>query len=187
MVKRVRGAAVGIGVTIGFLALLAIAAKKTNVGDFLQSSLRGFGQNVGEGITAPFTGIVEGVTLGASNLGESAASLSEGFQRSVSKTLGFGDKVFSELNPTGEDTSVQPGKTQLDLSKFFSNTAISNRIAQTTKASAGTGKPLEIGGTRFGEGFEFGGFGSAEAQETALQKAIRESAEQFPQFFNAGG
>lgn len=97
MVKKVRGLAISTGVTVAFLIGLALVAKKTNVGDFFQSSLRGFGSNVGEALTNPFQGLLEGLTSGGSGLGESAVNLSEGFQKSVSSTLGGGFNVFSEF------------------------------------------------------------------------------------------
>ncbi len=105
MVKKIRGIAISTGVTIGFLVLLAIAAKKTNVGNFLQESLKGFGLNVGQGITAPFTGILDGLTIGGEGLGKSAVSLSEGFQKSVSSTLGGGENVFSDFG--SQTTSLE--------------------------------------------------------------------------------
>jgi len=173
MVKSVRSAGISIGVTLGFLALLAIAAKKTNIGSFLQESLKGFGVNVGKGITAPFQGIVEGVTSGGQGLGEAAASLSEGFQKSVSATLGGGANVFSEFGKTGSaNTQPKAEIPQLDINKFFSDSAIKNRINLITSQQSSNPKISS-----------FGGFGSAITQETALEKAIAESKRKHPEFF----
>lgn len=91
----------GVGITIGVLLLAVFVAKRFNLGGQIVQGLGGFGQAAGLAITAPFQGLLQGVTAGAGGLGETAASLSEGFQRSVSSTLGFGPLLFSETQGFG--------------------------------------------------------------------------------------
>lgn len=107
MVKKVRGIAISAGTTIAFLALLAFAAQRTNIGDTLQQALRGFGSNVGRGITAPFTGLVEGVNIGGQDLFGSAVEASEAFQRGLT-----GGSLFSEI--LGGDSAQSDPKASIE-------------------------------------------------------------------------
>ena len=185
---------------MGILILAIFAAKKFNLGDKIISGFTGFGSTIGQSITGIPTGFLAGLTGGGEGLGKQAASLSEGFQRSIIETLFGKSLLFSETQGFGGTGQVggtvsggaaaqpsnivptAPPRSQIiDLSKFFSDLAVKRRIAgQITKATPRldtSGEGFIFGGT------PFGGFGSAIKAETALQKAIRESAERFPQFF----
>ena len=74
MVKKVRSLAFGTGVTIALLLGAIILARKTNAGGTIVEGLQGFGRATGQAITAPFTGLVTGVSEGAGHQGLSRAS-----------------------------------------------------------------------------------------------------------------
>lgn len=154
--KRVRRAAVGVGITVGVLAGLTLLFRYTNAGKYVTDSLRGFGQNVGLGVVAPFTGIVEGVTVGAGALGEAAKAASEGFQKSVSETLGGGFNVFSEFGkiiggqnnaeqqPPKQDTQPLPTDNPRPGNTEKRPTAPNTQVkppTTTTKPTTATTKP----------------------------------------------
>ena len=103
------------------------------------------------------------------DLGLEAVKISENFQRFVS-----GGNLFSDPVDTSVILAEASGGLSVprfDISKLFTGANVTARI-EASKARAAEGA-----------GTAFGGFGSALAQETALQKAIRESAERFPEFF----
>jgi len=185
-----------VAIVAGLIIGAALLSKKFDVGNTITDSLRGFGSGVGQSITAPFQGIVEGLTAGGEGLGNSALDLSEGLQKSISSTLGGGFNVFSNFGQGSGGGSVTPafvpsrntGSNVLDIGKFFSTDAIENRInnaigANTPQGIRTTGTSGITGTLRDLSPGGFGGFGSAVNQETALQKAIAESREANPQFF----
>ena len=94
-----------VGIVVGLIIGAALISKKFDLGNTTIGALSGFGQSVGAGILAPIQGLLDGITLGGEGLGLSAVSLSEGFQKSVSNTLGGGENVFSEF---GNDDIIAP-------------------------------------------------------------------------------
>jgi len=97
--KNVAKIAIAGGIILGAVYL----ARRYNVGSSIVSGLRGFGESVGQSVTAPFQGLLSGLTTGGQGLGEQAQALSEGFQRSVSSVFGGGFNVFSEFGQRLDD------------------------------------------------------------------------------------
>ena len=130
MVKRVRGLVFSTGVTIGLLALAAIAAQRTNVGQTIQEALRGFGLNVGRGITAPFTGLVEGVNIGGQELFGSAIEAGEAAQKGLFG--GLLSDIFDGSAQTSDKPSIDSLAEKLTQSFNVSERPQLAQIAQTS-------------------------------------------------------
>jgi len=193
----VRGFVIGkigsVGIIVGLIIGAALISKRFDLGPTVLGALKGFGSNVGQGITAPFQGILEGLTIGGEDLGESAVSLSEGFQSSVLKTLGITDKtVFFpptntdqnklSITPTATSNTGSSGGFEIDsiISKLnteiFSVDNIKRRLGSSGGGTTSSSIPARTS-------LPFGGFGSAQGQETALTQAIAESLNKFPGAF----
>lgn len=102
--KFIRNKAIGIGVTAGVIMFVAYALKKSNAGDSIMKSLSGLGQNVGEGITKPFTGILEGLSIGGDQLNKQAAKTGADFQEAITGNRNA-IKDFFENNDLSKDTN----------------------------------------------------------------------------------
>ena len=175
------------------LAGSAAVADRFNLGTRVSQAARSVGQASGSALTQPFVGLVENLNAGLSelfestgalggNLGSAGADFQEFF---TGNRNAIGDFLGGEVE---RDRAQPPQESILDLNRIFSQAAIRTRTAftESQKDRFTATNPRQIaqqGGVATGE---FGGFGTAQAQETALQRAIRESAERFPQFFRAG-
>jgi len=199
--KRIRRAAIGVGVTAGVLLGTAIIFKKFNIGDQIISALGGFGKTAGMSITEPIRGLIEGVQIGGADIQEQVTgnrdAIGDWFSGVLSSFSGggsvipqaYGDMtdVLNELDrqqarPT---STAKQTDISLSLSKIFSDSAISNRLENTVLANSAAGRTNSRGTTRDTSAGGFGGFGSAEAQETALRKTIEESKAKYPQYFSS--
>lgn len=190
--KRIRRAAIGVGVTAGVLLGTAIIFKKFNIGDQIISALGGFGKTAGMSITEPIRGLIEGVQVGGADIQEQVTGnrnaignwwdgVSSLFSNATSGggsiiTEAFGDMtdVLNELDrqqarPT---STAKQTDISLSLSKIFSDSAISNRLEQTVLANSAAGRTNSRGTSRDTSAGGFGGFGSAAAQESALRQEI---------------
>jgi len=199
--KRIRRTAIGVGVTAGVLLGTAIIFKKFNIGNQIISALGGFGKTAGMSITEPIRGLIEGVQIGGADIQEQVTgnrdAIGDWFSGVLSSFSGggsvipqaYGDMtdVLNELDrqqarPT---STAKQTDISLSLSKIFSDSAISNRLEQTVLANSAAGRTNSRGTTRDTSAGGFGGFGSAEAQETALRKTIEESKAKYPQYFSS--
>jgi hypothetical protein len=199
--KRIRRTAIGVGVTAGVLLGTAIIFKKFNIGNQIISALGGFGKTAGMSITEPIRGLIEGVQIGGADIQEQVTgnrdAIGDWFSGVLSSFSGggsvipqaYGDMtdVLNELDrqqarPT---STAKQTDISLSLSKIFSDSAISNRLENTVLANSAAGRTNSRGTTRDTSAGGFGGFGSAEAQETALRKTIEESKAKYPQYFSS--
>lgn len=92
----------GIGLAVAVVIAAGYIAKRYDLGGQVVSAVRGAGLTGGQALISPIAGLVEGITKGASDLGEQSRLASEGFQKSVSSVLGGGFNVFSEFGK-GQD------------------------------------------------------------------------------------
>lgn len=160
--RRVRSTAFGVGITVVIIGGLAYVLSRTKAGDTIIASLRGFGSNVGQSIVAPFTGLVTGVTTGAKELTQVAATQGADFQEFVTGNRNAIKDYFEGNNEdknrsdktsqtssdqkqtTGDtgartDSTQRPSasvKTTVNLDKIFSDKATTQRIEQTIRASS---------------------------------------------------
>lgn len=158
--RKVRGYAFGIGITVVIIGGLAYLLAKTDAGGIIIKSLKGFGDNVGQSIVAPFTGLVSGVTTGAKELTQVSATQGADFQEFVTgnrnaikdffdsfgKTPNaYGEQTSPDTAQTTGDTSVRTPsntrpstsvKTVLNLDKVFSDKQTTKRVEQTIRASS---------------------------------------------------
>lgn len=166
----VRRKIAGIGITVGIIIAAIFIAKKFNLGGQIIEGFGGFGETIGQSILAIPRGIISGGAAGAGGLAIEAINISEAFQKFVNQ-----GKLFSEPQSTSLILPKAEGAIsfpQFDITDLFSEFETRRRIVESiNRAQSGTA------------GTPFGGFAGAVEQETALQKAIRESAEKFSQFF----
>lgn len=99
----VAGKVFDVAIVVALLFGASLVAKRLNLGPTILENLRGFGSNVGAGITAPLQGLLEGLGLGGAGLGGAAVELSEGFQRAVTGTLFGEERVFFD-----DDAQTEP-------------------------------------------------------------------------------
>ena len=202
--KRIRRAAIGVGVTAGVLLGTAIIFKKFNIGDQIISALGGFGKTAGMSITEPIRGLIEGVQVGGADIQEQVTgnrnaigdwfsgvsnlfSSESGGGSIIPQAFGDMTDVLNELDrqqarPT---STAKQTDISLSLSKIFSDSAISNRLEQTVLANSAAGRTNSRGTSRDTSQGGFGGFGSAASQESALRQAIEESKAKYSQYFSS--
>jgi len=203
--KRIRRAAIGVGVTAGVLLGTAIIFKKFNIGNQIISALGGFGKTAGMSITEPIRGLIEGVQVGGADIQEQVtgnrnaigdwfsgvsnlfSSESGGGGSIIPQAFGDMTDVLKELDrqQARPITTAKQTDISLSLSKIFSDSAISNRLEQTVLANSAAGRTNSRGTTRDTSRGGFGGYGSAESQETELRKAIEESKAKYSQYFSS--
>ena len=177
MVKKVRNIAIGTGLTIALLAGAIILARKTNAGSTIVEGLQGFGRATGQAITAPFTGLVTGVSEGAGELGTTALKTGADAQEFL-----FGNRNFFGDLFGGDDNGLRlaPGKS-ININPNQRGVTLSTRVSQNPQLSQDL---INIGVTGDPVANEFAGFGSAKAQEDALRRLIEENKRKFGSFFN---
>jgi len=90
------------------------------------------------------------------------------------------DRQQARPTSTGQKTDIS-----LSLSKIFSDSAISNRLEQTVLANSAAGRTNSRGTSRDTSKGGYGGFGSPEAQESALRQAIEESKAEYSKYFSS--
>jgi len=203
--KKIRSTAIGVGVTAGVLLGAAIIFKKFNVGSQILDSLKGFGVTAGKGVLAPIEGLVEGVQVGGADLqeqvtgnrdaigdwwngvndwisGSSGGIIPEAAGDSFDwkNILGDIDKV--QARPTSARSRTE-NQTSLSLSNIFSDKSIQDRLTGAIQANTG-GRTNSRGTSRDTSKSGYGGYGSADKQETELRKAIEESKKKYSQYFS---
>ena len=167
--KFVRNQIIKGGVTVGIILLAIEASRRFNLAGRVTEGARGLGEATGLAVSKPFAGIVGGVASGLSDLQDQIGRLGidENFGCGVLRNCDVDPPITQPKRPTSADT-VKPSSV-LDLNKIFSTAAIRARTSFT-----------EANKDRFsGVGANL----TSQQRESALQKAIRESAEKFPQFF----
>lgn len=123
----VTGRMITVGVVVALISAGAYVFRKYNLGANLVNSLKGVGTYSAKAITEPFTSFVSTLTQGASDLGEQAKILSEGFQKSVSQTLGGGWNVFTDFGKSITDPlPPAAGEMSTDYAKKLADTQKTN-------------------------------------------------------------
>lgn len=166
----VKGKAGTVVIIAGIVLGGAYLAKRFNVGSKVITAVQGAGNATGQGIVAPFTGILQGIDLGgqalASQLGDIQKNL---FNQIKTSTDQFNnlfhpdwynqDGTYSPANPNygkGQSTIAQPSNTSIIIPKqgsLVQNTPsdqtgsfIGSNSNKTTTLSSGTklltGNPL---------------------------------------------
>lgn len=206
--KKIRSAAMGVGVTAGVLLGVAIIFKKFNLGGQVLDSLKGFGVTAGKGVLAPITGLVEGVQVGGADLQEqvtgnrnaignwwngvidewnnigSGGSIIPEVEGSLFDWKGIlGDIDKQQARPTTTRTRKE-NQTSLSLSNVFSDKSIQDRLTRAIQANTG-GRTTSRGTSRDTSKGGYGGYGSAEKQEIELRKAIEESKKEYAEYFSS--
>lgn len=174
-----------VGIIVGGIAVAAYVLRKTDAGGSIIKSLEGFGNNAAQAFIAPFTGFVKGTTEASSGLGTAAVSLSEGFQKSVSATLGGGSNVFSEF---GKVTNTSTGasnttSTATTTVKSGVSTKSTNPVPYSAAAQVEQRAVNVVRASSNVRTVAFGGYGTAKAQEDALQAALAQAKAKYPQYY----
>ena len=188
--KFIRGKAGGIVLTGGIIAGLSLAASHFKLGTIIKKAALDTGKSGGDIITQPIAGLVESLTSGLENIKstipnflETTGTIGADFQEFAT---GNRNAIGTFFDGTPEETSndrpaARPAARvpALDLSNLFEEAAIRTRIvtgdnARTREGSRNSSGTLRAINTSFKSGAE---------AESALQKAIAESAKLFPQFF----
>lgn len=194
---RVRKFAIGSGVTIGVILLLLAASKRFDIGGKLTSAAGGAGSF--------FPGLVEAFgssfAEGAGSLGDEFRKIGENFQRSLGGGLLFSEQEalggggFPGGTVTERTVTRQPGQKiptfldnalkafEPDLTQAREN--VRNRPLPSQVLSLPSVFKSQSTANRERTFIEQNpsGFGSFTEAEAALQKAIAESRQKFPQFF----
>jgi len=173
MVKFVRNQIIKGGITVGLILLAIEASRRFNLAGRVTEGARGLGEATGLAVSKPFAGIVGGVASGLEDLQAQIGRLGidENFGCGVLRNCDNDPKIINGKNDTTREQKPQTSSI-LDLNKIFSTAAIRTRMAfveQNKDRFSGVGANL-----------------TTQQRESALQKAIRESAEKFPQFFKVG-
>lgn len=97
--RQATGAFVDIAIIGGVVLIGLYAAKKTNLGSFITTSLQGAGATTGSALLAPFTGLLQGFTTQGAQLAQAAGGLGAGALSSGADLQRFltGGKTFGEL------------------------------------------------------------------------------------------
>jgi len=194
----VRKRAISLGITLAVIVGGIFLLQRFNVGGKLTDAAGGLGSffpSLGQSFAQQFA-------VGASDFGNELKKIGENFQRSLgggllaSEQTIFGGGGFPGGTVTEQTLTTQAGKifpdflsnafaafkpvedaarrrvpeSIFDVSKAFTPTAQTERITTVTT------RPESFSSA-------FGGFGTSQAQESALQKAIAQTRQLFPQFF----
>ena len=187
-----RSKTVGVAGTVGLLLLAMYAAKRFNVGSKILEGLGGFGAATGQAITAPFQGLLEGVTEGASSLqkqGEETFKpifdLGDSIQRGINQAQGKGPISFLEDEALDKN---KPEKMQelISMIDFVQPTNIITSFADVggiargfTPSNVQRRLSTQISQAR-NQAFPFGGFKNAANQEINLRSEIAKSQARYP-------
>ncbi len=209
--KRVRGAAIGTGLTAVTIIGIIFLAQRFGVGSKIIEGFGGLGSTIGE---APLAFVKE-LARSAGELGEESRKISENFQRatlggllgSELKQFGGGGFVGGTATPEtllntggtdlptflsnafsvfgkGDSGDQVPRTSIFNVSSAFSTGAQARRLQSTTNANTVSGFINRFGTSRDTSSGGFGGFGDALKQEQALQEAIAASRAIYGEYFN---
>lgn len=177
--KRIRRTAIGVGTTAVILGGLIVLSRRTDAGGFLTEGLRGFGNTVGQALTQPFVGLIQGVTEGGRDIAESAGIAGADVQEQFT---GNRNAIIDALNNLFKNNQ---GGNQLEISDAVREAARQSSNTVNNLLASGTGRFLKpIGDFQGDPSGQFGGFGTSKTQEDALAALIEENKRKFPEFFN---
>jgi len=193
MVKFVRNTAIKILITGGVIVGVILIAQRFGIGGRI---VGGFGDLAGVLTEGPLQ-FIKVFAEGAGQIGQEAVRVSENFQRSIAGGLlgseleAFGGGGFPGGTITEQTVTTQPGAR---LPEFLEQalTVFQPQPRPTTPDRPAGQSVFDIASafTRTAQEFRVGGGGGSVftdlnplQRESALQKAIAESREKFPQFF----
>ena len=143
--KRIKRTAIGIGITGGVVVGLAILFSKTDLGTRIQTALRGFGQQVGLGITNPFTGLLEGVRAGGAELAQEAGAAGADIQETFTGNRNAISDFFANLFPSVPEAegALPPGEPKRE-SDSFSFSGLLNTIQPKRQEVVTLTQPIRL-------------------------------------------
>lgn len=193
--RAVAGKVLGVGGGIAVLLLAGYVLSKSDAGKKILGSVKGAGDFTGQALSLPFAGIVEGLNKGLSQLFENTGALG--------KNLGTAGADFQEFFTgnrnaigdffSGNQEQSSPIQISQGIKEAFEQSAntVKKQIANGTSSfGVSSTKPItvtedliNIGVTGEPTTSEFGGFGTAENQQNALERLIQQNAAKYPQYF----
>lgn len=188
--KFIRGKAGGIVLTGAIIAALAYGASQLELGSRIKKAAFDTGSAGGDVITQPIAGIVSSLTSGLEdikskipNFLDTTGTIGADFQEFVT---GNRNAIGTFIDGTPEEKSdsrtTSRSSGRLDVSDLLTEDSVLARLVNQTKAQ-GSGFNNGRGTQRDTSRNGFGGFGSAAAQESELQRLIAENASKFGEFF----
>ena len=183
--KFIRGKATQIVITGVVIGGLAYGASRLELGSKIKKAAFDTGSSGGDVITQPIAGIVSSLTKGLEdikstipNFLDTTGVIGADFQEFFTGNRDAIEDFFDGEQRPSERPSIAP-----TIQNRLSDKGIADSIKNAIATNSSKGLTNSRGTSRDTSDRGFGNFGSAEAQETAFQKTLRENMKKFPEWF----
>ena len=172
----------GGGVVLG----VSYLADKANLGTAFAQGANELGKAGGVVLTEPIAGLTESLAGGINKISDDAKKLFESLGSAGADVQGAFTGNRDAIKDFFEGNNERPKEREsaFDVSKRLSDEGITSSIKRAISANSSTGYTNSRGTSRDTSREGYGGYGSAEAQETAFQKTLRENMAKYSEWFN---